>query len=412
MRLVLRILLYLVLAVVVLGGGFVAFISIRGVPHYDPPKIDLKVESTPARVARGKKIASILCSGCHRNPTSQLLTGRAMIEAPEFGKMYSRNLTKHPTKGIGGWADGDIYRIIRTGIKKDGGFVPPMSGLSRIADEDVYSIISFLRSDDPWVAAQDVTDSVSDYSFFAKFLCLVAFSPAELPKTTIAVPDSTDKLALGRYLARDMAQCQDCHSADFSKLDMKVPEKSVDFFAGGTEMIDLVGKKIHTKNITSDEETGIGRWTEAEFSRAVREGFRKDNSLLQSPMERFPEFSDYEIGAIYAYLRTVPRIHKRNLPDDTYHPSAASASKGEEIYVKYKCFACHGQEGLGLCDLRQAFRKYGTNDSLTTWIRDPSKIVPGSKMPTWNGVIQEGEYGALCDYVRTLGERAQRLASK
>jgi mono/diheme cytochrome c family protein len=85
-------------------------------------------------------------------------------------------------------------------------------------------------------------------------------------------------------------------------------------------------------------------------------------------------------------------------------------TNGQQIYHKYVCHSCHGEDGQGNCDLRQAHKKYPTNDTLIQWIRDPSRFVPNSKMPTWEGVIEEAEYEPLAKYIRLLGERSLRSA--
>ena len=82
------------------------------------------------------------------------LTGRRMDEAPQFGAIYSKNITAHPEFGIGSWTDGQLAYLLRTGIKPDGSFLPIMARLPHMSDEDVASIIAFLRSDHVWVAAQ------------------------------------------------------------------------------------------------------------------------------------------------------------------------------------------------------------------------------------------------------------------
>jgi cytochrome c1 len=78
----------------------------------------------------------------------------------------------------------------------------------------------------------------------------------------------------------------------------------------------------------------------------------------------------------------------------------------DEIYRYYGCRSCHGDNGVGIADLRGANRKYSADAELRRWIEDPSAIQPGTKMPTWRGVIAEEHYAPLVAYVRALGERA------
>src|SRR6185295_12480409 len=170
----------IVIGIVVFIGlaGFV-FIEVRGIPSYEAKKIDYKVEVTPARVERGKKLALLLCANCHKDAATGSLTGHQMMDAPkEFGPIFSQNITQDKTYGIGTWTDGEILYLLRTGIKRDGKYAPPwMAKLPHMADEDINSVIAFLRSDDPMVAATPTPDKPCEPSFLAKFLATVAFKP-------------------------------------------------------------------------------------------------------------------------------------------------------------------------------------------------------------------------------------------
>ena len=65
------------------------------------------------------------------------------MDAPkEFGEIYAPNITKDTQYGIGGWTDAEIMYLLRTGIKRDGSYVPPyMAKLPMLSDEDMASII-------------------------------------------------------------------------------------------------------------------------------------------------------------------------------------------------------------------------------------------------------------------------------
>jgi mono/diheme cytochrome c family protein len=272
------------------------------------------VESTPERVAQGQRLAEMLCIKCHLNPETGKLTGKLIDDLPEeFGIAYSKNITRHPEKGIGKWTDGELIHLIRTGISRDGQYTPPyMVKLPKISDEDLYSIIAYLRSDDPRLDASDVSNTPSEPSFLTKFLCTVAFKPFEMPKEKITAPDiKTDKVAYGRYLATEVLGCFACHSADFKTMNEMEPEKSEGFFGGGNPILNHDRKVIYSANITMDKETGIGNWTEAEFIKSLREAVRPDGKLLRYPMEPYLQLTEEEASAIYAYLQTVPVINKK-----------------------------------------------------------------------------------------------------
>lgn len=295
--------------IIILGvAGFITYISIDGIPRYEPSHLEMKVELTPERIAKGQKIASVMCVECHSNEDG-ILTGKKLLDAPkEFGEIYSRNITKHPEIGIGNWTDGELYYLLRTGIRKDGQYIPPyMVKFPLAADEDVKSIIAWLRSDAHAVQPSEEEAPPTEPSFLTKFLAHVAFKPFELPKAPINMPDTNDAVALGKYLSTAVYSCFACHSADFKTMNELVPEQSVGFFGGGNPLLNKEGQVIHSANITMDE-TGIGAYTEEDFVRVIQTGKKKDGSQLRYPMIPYAILTDGEAKAIYAYLKTVPKI--------------------------------------------------------------------------------------------------------
>jgi mono/diheme cytochrome c family protein len=314
MKKLFKILGVLILVVLVAVGAFAAFISIRGIPTYDVhvPAIP-KVELTAERVERGEKIADMLCVNCHYDKNTGKLTGRLIQEAPQFGTIHSKNITNDPEFGIGKWTDAEIIYLIRTGIHPHTGkYVPPyMAKLVHISDEDMRSIVAFLRSDKPVVQASQVKQPETDPSFLTKFLCLVAFKPFPYPEKEIPQPDTSNVPEFGKYLVLYQMECYACHSADFKTMNVLQPEKSVGFFGGGNEMFAPDGSKIKSLNLTGDDETGIGSWTEEQFGKAVRTGVIPKGPALRAPMVPFTRLTDSEIHAMYTYLRTVPKISNK-----------------------------------------------------------------------------------------------------
>lgn len=300
------------LVVIVLVGIAILVIYFRGIPSYEITAIELKVESTPERVLRGQKLAFMLCAGCHKDPETDKMTGKHMMDAPpEFGTIYSANITKDKTYGIGNYTDGELVYLLRTGIKRDGKYAPPyMAKLPNMADEDIYSIIAFLRSDDPSVIPAAVADKECEPSLLTKFLCTVEFKPLPMPKGKIELPDTTDRIALGRYLAHNL-DCFTCHSADFKTLNILEPEKTPGYFGGGNKPLNMEGKVMLTANITPDKATGIGNWTEKKFIEAVKYGIKEGEPALRYPMIPYSMLTDYEASSIYKYLMTVPAIKNK-----------------------------------------------------------------------------------------------------
>ncbi|WP_428665794.1 c-type cytochrome [Runella sp.] len=297
----------------VIGVIALLFVNFRGVPSYEvniPDNIkNVNVEVTPERVARGEKIALIMCNACHANGENRLV-GKHIADLPaEFGKAYSLNITRDAEDGIGSWTDGEIIYFLKTGIKRTGQYAPIMPKFPRMADEDLKSVIAYLRSDRFPVQATKGAGHEQEPSFLLKVLTNTVMKPIEPITEPILVPDSTDKTAFGKYIANDLIACYGCHSGDFAKEDPLHPEKSFGFYGGGIKMPDLEGNIIPSANLTFDEETGISKkYTEEQFVQAVRLCKKPDGTLLRYPMQPHLTLTDYEVKAIYAYLKTVPKI--------------------------------------------------------------------------------------------------------
>jgi hypothetical protein len=115
---------------------------------------------------------------------------------------------------------------------------------------------------------------------------------------------------LGRYLAHNL-DCFSCHSADFTTNDFLEPQNSTGYFGGGNKPLNTEGVVMVTSNLTPDPETGIGNWSKADFIKALKYGIKEGEPALQYPMMPYVQLSDYEAGAIYDYLQTIPPIRNK-----------------------------------------------------------------------------------------------------
>jgi mono/diheme cytochrome c family protein len=109
---------------------------------------------------------------------------------------------------------------------------------------------------------------------------------------------SAETIALGKALT-EAADCASCHTAD--------PAKP---FAGG-KRIDTPFGGIYSPNLTPDRDTGLGGWSEADFSRAFRSGVAPDGSHYYPafPYPYFTKMTRDNLLAIRAYLATLTPVH-------------------------------------------------------------------------------------------------------
>jgi mono/diheme cytochrome c family protein len=91
--------------------------------------------------------------------------------------------------------------------------------------------------------------------------------------------------------------------------------------AGGRPLATPFGVYYST-NITPDPETGIGRWSEADFARAMREGTAPDGTpyFPVFPYTSFTGMSDEDVRALRAYLLSLPAVRRENRPPDAWPP--------------------------------------------------------------------------------------------
>jgi mono/diheme cytochrome c family protein len=102
----------------------------------------------------------------------------------------------------------------------------------------------------------------------------------------------------GRYVAV-AGDCIACHTAHGSKQP----------FSGGLALETPFGKLV-ASNITQDVKTGIGSWTEAEFTRAVRQGKGKhgENLYPAMPYNAYVKISDADMHDLWAYMKTIAPV--------------------------------------------------------------------------------------------------------
>lgn len=133
-----------------------------------------------------------------------------------------------------------------------------------------------------------------------------AWQPAIAAQPASATPpEDAQLIARGARLA-EAGDCMYCHTAQHGEP-----------FAGGLPINTPFGA-IYSTNITPDSQTGIGLWTLAAFTRALREGVSRDGHLLYPafPYPHFTKMSDEDIAALYAYLKS------RTPVDSPAHPDA------------------------------------------------------------------------------------------
>lgn len=290
----------------------------------------IRVAMTEDRIARGRYLFHAVagCAGCHSPrdltkfsaPYSQNIGAgwRFPAELDFPGRVVGPNLTPDRDTGLGLWTDGEKIRAIRDGISKDGRALfafMPYGHYRDMSNNDVEAIVAYMNTLPPVRNALPRTQLNFPVNLMTKF------APVPAP-ALVADADRSAPVEYGAYLVK-MADCISCHSV----LEKGAPVEGEEF-SGGHEFT-VNGLTVRSANITPDEATGIGRWSEERFVSKFK-AFASMNHLNAPPANQrnftlmpWPEFaqmSDSDLKAIYAYLRTVKPIHN---PVDV-HPLLAN----------------------------------------------------------------------------------------
>ena len=113
----------------------------------------------------------------------------------------------------------------------------------------------------------------------------------------------------GQYLAR-ASDCVACHTTP-----------GAEEFAGGRPLPTPFGT-LYSSNITPDPETGIGGWTADQFYSMMRTGRSRDGGLIYPamPFAAYTKMTRQDSDAIFAYLQSVPAVHRPDRDQDLRFP--------------------------------------------------------------------------------------------
>jgi mono/diheme cytochrome c family protein len=256
--------------------------------------------------ARGEYIVRsvAVCGGCHaadaKDPDGPLSGGHEFHDW-RIGTVRAANLTSDTDTGLGAWSDAEIVRALRNGESRGGRLLTPVmpyEWFHEMSDDDAFAVARYLRSLPP--VRNRVTQSPNLMFKLGKLLFL-----RPKPAMTVSAPPRSATTEYGGYLAQHVGLCADCHTPRTGLLQK--PDKHRLFAGMKNPPKDF---PVKPPNITPDPESGIGRWSEADFVRAMRTGVTPKGETLKPfmPWPQLKRMTDDDLHAIYQYLRTVPPI--------------------------------------------------------------------------------------------------------
>lgn len=275
------------LVVIVLAVGTVYAISQTRMSKKYPTAVPMIfIPSDSESIARGKHLTESVgkCQACHGDNYA----GKIISEDAVFANLTSANLTSGKG-GIGGvYKNEDWIRAIRYGVGRDGHSLRfmPSEAFTHFNDIDLGQIIGYLKTLPPADMTIKGSRSIGPIGRFVYLtggfpLLPASLIPPDLDRPTVLPGPTAD---YGEYLAK-AGGCTSCHTANL----------------GGQKMGDM-----RSANLTPSGD--LGKWTEADFVKAIRTGQRPDGRILSAemPWPYMKGLTDDELTAMWKYLQSVP----------------------------------------------------------------------------------------------------------
>lgn len=310
-----KILIYTFLVLFIMIGSLLSYVKFALPNVGDAP--DLKIDATAERIERGKYLANhvTLCIDCHSQrdwtvfsgppvPNSLGKGGEKFDESIGFpGTVYSSNITPFNLKN---WTDGELFRLITTGVTKNGHALinlMPYPSYGKMDKEDIYDIIAYIRT------LPEQSSTIPERELNVPLNFIVNTIPTAANLQTRPLP--SDTLKYGGYLV-NAAACVDCHTKQDKGNNVKGME-----FAGGRDFLMPSGT-VYSLNITADKATGIGNWTAEQFINKFKShasGVDTKNPEAETqfqtvmPWTMYAGLKETDLSAMFAYLKTIKPIN-------------------------------------------------------------------------------------------------------
>lgn len=286
------------LGLLLLAGAGLYFVGRREfAERVKMPASPPHMTSDAATVARGRHLSEAVagCAGCHGKDL-----GGQMFPTPAFlVTMGAPNLTSGEG-GIGAkYQDEDWARALRHGVGVDGRklIIMPSNYLTHLSDADLTAVVAYARSVPP-VDRLIPARKAGPLGAILLAMGHFDFAASLIDHRNVGSPDipAAETPEYGQYLV-SIASCRECHG---------------EALAGGKGGFG----PPQAPNLTPAGD--LGAWSRDDLVRAIRTGVTPSRLVLdgeQMPWPDYAHMSDTELGAIWAYLHSLPALPGPRLAD-------------------------------------------------------------------------------------------------
>jgi mono/diheme cytochrome c family protein len=252
------------------------------------------------------------CIACHTEEQvlkdkGPILGGGRALKTP-FGTFYGPNISKDPAHGIGKWSDAEFVHAFRAGRSPSGhNYYPafPYASFAGADDRDLVDIKAYIFTLPAQAKPNKPHELGFPYNvrFGLTFWKWMYFDRARFRR------DETKSAEWNRgaYLVNHLAHCGECHTP---RNALGAPKRALDL-AGAPDIEGGIAP-----NITPDEETGIGKWSESAIVDALKIGMLPDGDFVGGAMTDVvnhgtSHLSDEDLKAMAVYLKSVKPIRNK-----------------------------------------------------------------------------------------------------
>jgi mono/diheme cytochrome c family protein len=394
------------LAILAAVAAGVLHLSRRGML---PAKADgAQVSATTQTLSRGEYLARAGdCVACHSQPNGKPFAGGRPMATP-FGNFYVPNITPDDDTGIGKWTSNEFYRMMHTGVSRNGTLmypVMPFASYTKITRVDSDAIFDYLMSVPP--VKQPNRPHDLSFPFNQRDILLgwrtLYFKPGEYAPEE----KQTAQWNRGAYLVQGLGHCAMCHTA-INALGGSSESKA---FEGGM----IPNQNWYAPSLTSNREAGLGSWDVNDIADLLQVG-ASHRGAVYGPMgevvyNSLQYLTDEDAQAMAVYLKALPQRDSEPPPTSQarlVNPTVLEL--GSKIYG-VQCAVCHGAEGKGQ---PPAYPPLAGNPSIT--MSSPVNSIrmvlnggyaPGTRknprpygMPPFSHLLSDDEIAAVVTYVR------------
>ncbi len=390
-------------ALLLVGAVALFMLHPRALPGYAAA-----VPASTQAINRGEYLARAGdCIACHTEPSGQEFAGGRAMPTP-FGNLYVPNITPDEETGIASWTADEFYRMMHTGISRDGTLLypaMPFASYTKVTRADSDAIYAYLMSVPP--VRQKNRPHELRFPFNNRDLLIgwrtLYFNEGEY----VADPAQSAEWNRGAYLVQGLGHCAMCHTA-INALGGSSESKA---FEGGM----IPNQNWYAPSLTSNREAGLGNWSIKEISDLLQVGTCARGAVY-GPMAEvvynsLQYLTDDDANAMAVYLKALPPREPEPPPTSQARlVDPAVMEIGRKLYVA-QCTVCHGDEGKGQ---PPAFPPLAGNQSIT--MSSPVNSIrtvlnggyaPGTRknprpygMPPFAHVLDDDQVAAVVTYIR------------